>query len=66
MCDASDYAMGAILGQRTEKIFKVIYCASKTDEFKTYLCFEFISHAIYRILYPDSCKLITFPLNLVL
>ena len=30
MCDASDYAMGAVLGQRTERISKVIYCASKT------------------------------------
>ena len=30
MCDASDYAMRAILGQRTEKIFKAIYYASKT------------------------------------
>ena len=30
MCDASDYAMGAILGQRTEKIFKAIYFANKT------------------------------------
>ena len=30
MCDASDYAMGVVLGQRTEKIFKAIYCASKT------------------------------------
>ena len=30
MCDANDYAMGAILGQRTEKIFKTIYYASKT------------------------------------
>ena len=30
MCDASDYAMGAVLGQRTKKIFKVIYHASKT------------------------------------
>ena len=30
MCDASDYVMGAILGQRTEKIFKVIYYANKT------------------------------------
>ena len=30
MCDASDYAMGASLGQRTEKIFKAIYYASKT------------------------------------
>ena len=28
--DASDYAMGASLGQRTEKIFKAIYYASKT------------------------------------
>ena len=30
MCDANDYAMGAVLGQRTKKIFKVIYYASKT------------------------------------
>ena len=30
MCGASDYAMGAVLGQRTEKIFKVIYYASNT------------------------------------
>ena len=30
MCDAGDYAIGAVLGQRTEKIFKAIYFASKT------------------------------------
>ena len=30
MCDASDYAMRAILGQRIEKIFKAIYYANKT------------------------------------
>ena len=30
MCDASDYAMGAVFGQRPEKIFKAIYYASKT------------------------------------
>ena len=30
MCDASDYAMGVVLGQRTEKIFKAIYYANKT------------------------------------
>ena len=30
MCDASDYAMGVALGQRTEKIFKAIYYVSKT------------------------------------
>ena len=30
MYDVSDYAMGAVLGQRTEKIFKAIYYASKT------------------------------------
>ena len=30
MCDASDYAMGAILGHRKEKIFRAIYYASKT------------------------------------
>ena len=36
------------------------------DECKTHLCFELISHAILSILYSYSCKLITFPLNLVL
>ena len=30
MCDASDFAMGALLGQRKEKIFRVIYYASRT------------------------------------
>ena len=27
-----------------------------TDKCKTHLCFEFISQAIFRILYPYSCK----------
>ena len=30
MCDASDYAMGSVLGQRTDKMFKAIYYARKT------------------------------------
>ena len=30
MCDASDFAMGAVLGQKAEKLFKAIYYASKT------------------------------------
>ena len=30
MCDASDFAMGAALGQKDEKVFKAIYYASKT------------------------------------
>ena len=30
MCDASDYAVGAVLGQRKNKIFHPIYYASKT------------------------------------
>ena len=30
MCDASDFAMGAVLGQKAEKVFKTIYYASKT------------------------------------
>ena len=30
MCDASDYAMGVVLGQRVDKIFRSIYYASKT------------------------------------
>ena len=30
MCDASDYVMGAVLGQRTDKVLRAIYYASKT------------------------------------
>ena len=30
MCDAGDYVMGAVLEQRTKKIFKAIYYVSKT------------------------------------
>ena len=30
MCDASDFAMGALLGQKDEKVFKAIYYARKT------------------------------------
>ena len=30
MCDASDYAIGAVLGQKREKIFQVIYYVSRT------------------------------------
>ena len=30
MCNASDYAIGAFLGQRQENIFRPIYYASKT------------------------------------
>ena len=33
MCDASDYAIGAVLGQREDKKAFVIYCASKTLDF---------------------------------
>jgi len=29
MCDASDYAVGAVLGQRKGRIFHTIYYASK-------------------------------------
>jgi len=30
MCDASDVAVGAVLGQKRDKVFRVIYYASKT------------------------------------
>ena len=30
MCDVTDYALGAILGQKVDKIFKPIYYASRT------------------------------------
>ena len=28
MCDASDYAMGAVLGQKNDRVFYAIYYAS--------------------------------------
>ena len=30
MCDASDYAMGAVLGPKVDKVFRAIYYSSKT------------------------------------
>jgi len=30
MCDASDFALGVVLGQRRNKIFHVVYYASRT------------------------------------
>ena len=30
ICNASDFTMGAVLGQKAEKMFKAIYYASKT------------------------------------
>ena len=30
MCDVSDYAIGAVLGQKRERIFQVIHYASRT------------------------------------
>ena len=30
MCEASDFAMKAVLGQKSEKVFKAIYYANKT------------------------------------
>ena len=30
MCDASDYAMGVVLGQKADKVFRAIYYSRKT------------------------------------
>ena len=30
MCDASDFAIGAVLGQKQDKLFRAIYYASRT------------------------------------
>ena len=30
MCDASDYAIGSVLGQKRDRIFQVIHYASRT------------------------------------
>ena len=46
MCDASDYAIGAVLGQQRDKIFHAIYYASKVlnDEQLNY-CLLYTSDA---------------------
>ena len=41
MYDASDYAMGAVLGQKDEKVFRVIYYSSKTFNEKEMLAMVF-------------------------
>ena len=42
MCDTSDFSIGAVLGQRHEKIFCVIYYASRTfnEAQENYTTFE--------------------------
>ena len=30
MCDASDFAIGAVLGQKRDKLFRAMYYASRT------------------------------------
>ena len=30
LCDASDYEMGAVLGQKVDKVFRAIYYSNKT------------------------------------
>ena len=30
MCDASDFAIGAVLGQKRDKLFRAIYYANRT------------------------------------
>nr|GFB32807.1 hypothetical protein [Tanacetum cinerariifolium] len=45
MCDASDYAIGAVLGQRIEKYFRPIHYASKTmNQAETNYTTTFISY----------------------
>ena len=41
---------------RVQNALAVVEEARRKAECKTHPCFEFISHAILRILYPYSCK----------
>ena len=42
LCDASDYAMGVVLGQKADNKFRAIYYASKTfnEALENYLTTE--------------------------
>ncbi|GJU39830.1 reverse transcriptase domain-containing protein [Tanacetum coccineum] len=57
MCDASDFAIGAVLGQRKNKHFQPIHYASKTmNEAQThYTTTEKELLAVVRMLRQDSC-----------
>ncbi|GJV76715.1 reverse transcriptase domain-containing protein [Tanacetum coccineum] len=60
MCDASDYAIGAVLGQRIEKHFRPIHYASKTmTEAVVYAFKKFRSYLIMNksVVYTDHSAL---------
>ena len=50
MCDASDYAMGAVLGQWQDKIFHAIYYASKVQN-DTWLNYATTKKEMLAIIY---------------
>ena len=53
MCDASDYAIGAVLGQRKDKKLHAIYYASRTlDHAQTNYA---ITKKELLVLYPKIC-----------
>ncbi|GKF42100.1 reverse transcriptase domain-containing protein [Tanacetum coccineum] len=60
MCDASDFAIGAVLGQRHEKHFRPIHYASKERNVSRGVCLRNIpilphleqEHSVYRSLRP--------------
>ena len=60
-------AGGALMKKTINQAYEILEdtATNTNDECKTHLCFEFISHSTLCILYPYSCNLIKFPLNLV-
>jgi hypothetical protein len=60
MCDASDYAVGAVLGQRIDKLPYVIYYASRTlnDAQLNYSTTEMMLLAVVFMLDKFRCNLL--------
>ena len=50
MCDASNYAIGAVLGQRKDKLLHVIYYASRTLN-KAQLNYTTIEKELFAIVF---------------
>ena len=48
MCDASDYAIGAVLGQRKDRVFHAIYYASRYISYKFRACIRVYLISVYK------------------
>jgi hypothetical protein len=61
MCDASDFAVGAVLGQRVDKKLNVIHYASKTHRVGIFTWIKMLKRLVLSRIYK---KEVIFPLRI--